>query len=319
MLFLRVLKIHSIKNIEKMKNNKILIAFILMIETVIAHAQTKIIAEMPKNGATNVNIGILRWTGTTGMKYDLYFGTSNNPPLYKTDLNNSEEKPVILELNKTYYWKVIEKKEGKTIRTSDIFSFSTLPITLNPALKYNSFVDTRDYKIYWTVIINGQEWMAHNLDYEITNQSWYYDNLENNKLYGKLYSGKLLQNSMNTICPEGWHIPSQQEWTNMLNTLGGIKTAGVALKETSTKYWRNSNYQRTNTSGFTILPAGSRDSKPSFSNLGKYTIFWTSTSNPQKSGTFYTIDFGFMRDNAIIGVGDVNWSYSIRCVKDIKK
>jgi hypothetical protein len=50
--------------------------------------------------------------------------------------------------------------------------------------------------------------------------------------------------------------------------------------------------------------------------LGKYTFFWTSTPNPKIINSFTTINFGFMRDNLIIDVGDPDWSYSIRCVKD---
>lgn len=318
-------KYYFCKKIIKSKNSHMNHIWKFSITLVIAcfyfnvMAQTEINAEMPKNGAVDVNVGILRWTGKQEMNYDLYFGATANPQLYKSDLTEFEEKPVILELNKTYYWRVVEKKNGKEVRASKIFSFSTLPISLNPNLKYQSFVDVRDYKVYWTIVINKQEWMVQNLDYKLPNQAWYYDNTDNNKIYGFLYLGTLLQNSMNTICPEGWHIPTQQEWTELMTSFGGIKTAGSALKEAGVKHWRNSNYQRTNASGFTILPAGSGNSKPSFSNLGKYAFFWTSTPNKQKPGNFYKVDFGFMRDNAIIGVGDVNWSYSIRCVRDVKK
>jgi len=66
----------------------------------------------------------------------------------------------------------------------------------------------------------------------------------------------------------------------------------------------------------TILPAGSRDSKPSYSNLGKYTFFWTSTPNVKIPGSFTNINIGFMRDVVQIEPGDPNWSYSIRCIKD---
>ena len=227
-----------------------------------------------------------------------------------------EVKPVILELNKKYYWKIVEKKNGKVIRTSKIFAFSTLPITLNTTLKYKSFVDLRDYKIYWTITVNGKEWFVQNLDYDLPNNSWYYDNSETNKVYGKLYSGQSLTTNLSDICPKGWHIPSQQEWTDLINTFGGLKVAGAALKETTDLYWRNSKYDRTNSSGITVLPAGSRDTKPSFSNLNKYTSFWTSTPNPKVRNSFSTIDFGFMRDNVIVSDGDPGWIYSIRCVKD---
>ena len=294
----------------------ILITFIVFFNSGNIYAQKQITTVFPKDGASNVNVGILKWSAQEGMKYDLYFGLSANPSLYKSDLDTMEVKPVILELNKKYYWKIVEKKNGKVIRTSKIFAFSTLPVTLNTTLKYKSFVDLRDYKIYWTITVNGKEWFVQNLDYDLPNNSWYYDNSETNKVYGKLYSGQSLTTNLSDICPKGWHIPSQQEWTDLINTFGGLKVAGAALKETTDLYWRNSKYDRTNSSGITVLPAGSRDTKPSFSNLNKYTSFWTSTPNPKVRNSFSTIDFGFMRDNVIVSDGDPGWSYSIRCVKD---
>jgi uncharacterized protein (TIGR02145 family) len=275
------------------------------------YAQKEISAVLPADKANNVNVGILKWSAQEGMKYDLYFGTSTNPNLFKSDLDTMEVKPIILELNKKYYWKIVEKKNGKEIRTSKIFTFSTLPITLNASLKYNSYVDLRDYKIYWTITVNEKEWFVQNLDYDLQNNSWYYDNSETNKIYGKLYAGQSLTTNPNDICPEGWHIPTQQEWTDLINAFGGLKVAGSTLKETTDLYWRNSKVVRTNKSGMTILPSGSRDSKPSFANLGKYTSFWTSTPNPKIPNSYYAINLGFMRDNFIIDGGDPNWSYSI--------
>mgnify|MGYP001018583224 FL=1 len=279
-------------------------------------AQKEITPIMPANGAKNVNVGILKWSAQEGYLYDLYLGTSPNPSLYKSDLKTTEEKPVVFELNKTYYWKIVEKKDNKEVRTSKVFAFSTMPIQLNPNLKYNYFVDTRDYKIYCTLNINGKEWFVQNLDYDLQRMSWYYDNSETNKIFGRLYLGQSLTTNSKDICPEGWHIPSQKEWTDLINSFGGQKVAGKSLKESSELYWRKSNYFRTNESGLTVLPAGSRDSKPEYSNMGKYTFFWTSTPDIKTQNSFYKIDIGFMRDNIIISTGEPNWSYSIRCVKD---
>jgi uncharacterized protein (TIGR02145 family) len=304
-----------------MKNKTNLLLLLLCISFAMqlnktVYSQKEIAALLPIDGSINVNVGILKWLGAPGSKHDLYLGLSANPVLYKSDLDTTEEKPVILELNKKYFWKVVEKKVGKEIRTSKVFSFSTLPITLNPSVGYKPFVDLRDYKVYWTIKIGEKEWFAQNLDYELQDLSWYYNNSVSNKVYGKLYSGHLLTTNMEDICPEGWHIPTQQEWTDLINVCGGLKNAGPSLKETTDLYWRNSKNKRTNESGMTILPAGSRDSKPDFSNLGKYSFFWTSTPNPKIKNSFFTIDFGFMRDNGIFNPGDPNWNFSIRCVKD---
>lgn len=293
----------------------IFITFVVVFSNEI-FAQKEIKAVFPIDGTTNVNVGILKWSAQEGVKYDLYFGTSSNPGLFKSDLDAMEVKPVILELNKKYYWKIVEKKTDKAIRSSKIFSFSTLPIVLNPKSEYKSFVDIRDYKVYWTISVNGNEWFVQNLDYDFPDNSWYYNNSETNKVYGKLYSGKLLTTDPENICPQGWHVPSQQEWTVVINNFGGLKVAGSKLKEATEMYWRNSNVSRDNSSGMSVLPSGSRDSKPSFANLGKYTFFWTSTPNSKVPNSFTTINFGFMRDNIITDIGDPNWSYSIRCIKN---
>ena len=280
------------------------------------YAQKEISAEQPTDGARDVNVGVIKWSAQLGLKYDLYFGISENPSLYRADLDSMEVKPVVLELNRTYYWKIAEKKNGKTVRMSKTFTFSTLPIALNASVKYNSFVDLRDYKVYWTTTVGGAEWFAQNLDYKLPNNSWYYNDSETDKVYGQLYKGQLQSTQPHDVCPSGWHIPSQQEWETLINAFGGYKTAGAALKETSDTHWRNSKASKTNHSGMTVLPAGSRDSKPSFANKNKYTFFWTSSPNPKIPNSFSTIDLGFMRDNLIIEAGNPNWSYSIRCVKD---
>lgn len=299
-----------------MKETGLIICLFLLLFIQNGLAQSEISAILPTNGAVGVNTGILRWTGREGVQYDLYFGLTPTPELYKSDLQATEEKPVVLALNKKYYWKVAEKKEGKVTRTSKIFSFSTLPVVLNPSVEYTPFVDGRDYSVYWTTAVNGTVWFAQNLDYALADLSWYYDNSLANKVYGRLYAGHSFKTKRDSICPEGWHLPSQQEWAEMINASGGIKTAGIQLKEATDLYWRSSRNERNNNSGLTVLPAGSRDSKPSYSNLGKYTIFWTSTPSPKVPGSYYTFDLGFMRDNVITEPGDPNWSYSIRCVKD---
>ena len=66
----------------------------------------------------------------------------------------------------------------------------------------------------------------------------------------------------------------------------------------------------------TVLPAGTRDTKPEYSNLKKYTHFWTSTPNPKTPEAFTNYNIGFMRDHVIEEAGDPGWSYSIRCIKD---
>lgn len=302
---------------ERTKLSGIISLCLLLIFTVnMVKAQGIIKPLQPSNGATNVNVAVLKWSGQAGCLYDIYFGPNTTPQIYKKAVSETELKPVILELNRKYYWKVVAKKEGKTVDSSALFSFSTLPVELNNKVQYKPLVDNRDDKVYWTTVIADNEWFAQNLDFKISGNSFYYENNEANKVYGQLYSGTLFSESETNVCPEGWHVPSRQEWTDMIGSLGGIKTAAPALREASSKFWRTSSVAGNNGSGMTILPAGSRDSKPSFSNMGKYTFFWTSTPNKEISGSFYAFNLGFMRANLVVDTGDKNWSYSVRCIKD---
>jgi len=288
----------------------------VMLSLNVAFSKTVIKAVFPADGAKDVNTGILEWSGKEGSQFDLYFGTDSDPVLYKSNLKKMIEKPVIIGLNKKYYWKVVEKQNDIVVGTSKVFSFTTLPIQLNPSLKYNSFIDSRDGRVYWTIKIGGKEWMAQNLDYDLSGRSWYFSDSVKNKVYGRLYSGEAVSSSASDICPEGWRIPSEDDWRELLSELGGEKKAGLSLKESSGKLWSKSKNPGNNESGMTVLPSGSRDSKPSYSNLGKYAFFWTSTPVPKKPENYYKIDLGFMRDQVNISSGSAGWGYSIRCVKD---
>ncbi len=272
-------------------------------------------AVLPADGAANVNVGVLQWTSQPGAACDVYLGTTENPPLFASDVTTNTVKPVHLKLHAKYYWKVVEKK-GKASVPSRVFTFTTLPIQLNPSITYTPMVDPRDDKVYWTLEIGGRTWMAQNLDHDIPGRSWYHDLSEKNRVHGLLYSGDDIVARQKEICPPGWHIPTQEEWMALIEALGGLKKAGQALKDASTMYWRSSNTPGTNASGMTMLPSGSRDSKPSFANLGKYGFAWTSTPSPKDPAFTMTIDLGFMRDAVVLSVGNPLWSYSIRCVKD---
>jgi uncharacterized protein (TIGR02145 family) len=299
-----------------MKNYLFFISLLLTLP-LLAQPKAGSTAVFPPDGTGNVNTGVLQWSPVAGNPvYDLYWGAAPNPPRYRKNLTQTTEKPVLFELNQKYFWKVVAKFATGDSVVSKIFSFSTLPIQLNPALKYTAFVDSRDDKIYWSVTIGGRQWLAHNLDFDAPGQSGYAENSEKNKVYGRIYSGTILKDGGKSVAPAGWHIPSKAEWQKLLEAAGGIKIAGVALKEASDRYWRTSKSARTNQTGFSILPAGSRAPRGTYSNLGKYAFFWTTTPDAKIPGNFTKVDFGFMRENAIITTGGPDYGYSVRCVKD---
>lgn len=200
-----------------------------------------------------------------------------------------------------------------------------------------STVTDIDGNKYVTVKIGDQWWMAENLKTTkltngtpiplITNDSiweyqypprycWYSnDSTSYANTYGALYNwGAVIQN----VCPTGWHVPSDSEWTTLTDYLGGKSIAGGKLKETSTIHWISPNTGATNESGFTALPGGWRNKDGSFYGLGNYGEWWTITSD--YSWGYYIIAFSrVMYYNSTSVLRTTNFKYcgfSVRCVKD---
>ena len=144
--------------------------------------------------------------------------------------------------------------------------------------EYGELVDGRDGQVYKTVSIGTQIWMAQNLNYETANSYCYNDNASNCIKYGRLYTwaaamdsagtwsangegcgdGKtcLERNPVRGVCPEGWHLPSKDEWETLFTAVDGKSTAGTKLKSTSG--W-NRNGNGTDDFSFSALPAGYGD------------------------------------------------------------
>jgi uncharacterized protein (TIGR02145 family) len=79
------------------------------------------------------------------------------------------------------------------------------------------------------------------------------------------------------ICPAGWHLPTDAEWTILTTYLGGESVAGGPMKETGTTHWLSPNTGATNSSGFTALPGGYRYSAGTFFNLSSHGYFWSAS------------------------------------------
>jgi len=194
----------------------------------------------------------------------------------------------------------------------------------------NTFTDTRDGQIYRIVNIgnksnNGinetQTWFAENLNYESSDSWWYNNDEELGVIYGRLYTWGTAMNA----CPAGWHLPSDEEWKIMEMSLGMSQTEaddsgirgtdqGYMLKDTGSTYWGDFNEASTNSSGFTALPGGNRDSE--FFELGTSANWWTATEFDDFLQLSWSRSISFVggkitRDVFFIGAG-----FSVRCVKD---
>lgn len=192
-----------------------------------------------------------------------------------------------------------------------------------------------DGNVYNTVTIGSQVWMAENLRTSkyrngvaiefpgSDNDGWYnnstgayawYDNDAGNKtVYGALYKWTAVHNPAG-LCPAGWHVPSDGDWTLLSDYLGGEGVAGGKLKETSMQHWFSPNGDATDAFGYTARPGGSRSEYGVYANQGYFGYWWSSTQYNQGNGwarVMNSNDGSLVRQYTNKGFG-----YSVRCVKD---
>ena len=187
---------------------------------------------------------------------------------------------------------------------------------------------------YQTIRIGTQVWMTENLkttkykdatDIPLVtdNTAWlnlttgaycWYDNDE--ATYGDTYGALYNWHTVNTgnLCPTGWHVPTDAEWTTLTDYLGGESVAGGKLKEIGTTHWNSPNTGATNESGFTALPGSSRRSSGTFDYVGSNGRWWSSTEYFNYSAWHRRM----LYDDSGVGRDDYNKKsgLSVRCVRD---
>jgi len=213
----------------------------------------------------------------------------------------------------------------------------------------NEFTDSRDENTYSYRLIGTQVWMTENLAYlpsvhapDLGSDSSprYYvynyerDNINNAKIsneyifYGVLYNwpaamGGSTSSSANPsgvqgACPDGWHLPSDAEWTTLTDYLGGTSVAGGKMKATgtldaTTGLWEDPNTGATNTSGFTALPGGYRTSIGTFYGIGSTGHWWSSTER-DTDAWYRSMAYNYS-DVGRGGTGK-GYGFSVRCLRD---
>ena len=185
------------------------------------------------------------------------------------------------------------------------------------------FTDERDGQNYRWVEIGDQVWMAENINYRVEDKSWCYDNLERNcEIYGRLYNYEGAMES----CPDGWHIPSDEEWKILEINLGMSRTEadkrafyrgtieGGRLKSKGSDTWERPNNGATDDVGFNALPGGWRDGTGVFDQLGKWGFFWSYSQHTNMCAWSRVL---FFDDPRIERMNLMNiWGQSVRCIKD---
>ncbi len=141
---------------------------------------------------------------------------------------------------------------------------------------------------------------------------WYNNDILNKTPYGALYNWYTVNTGK--LCPSGWHVPTDSEWTILTTYLGGLSIAGGKLKETGTGHWLNPNTGATNETGFTALPGGYRDSDNGLFVEIKITCIWLSLTEYQNGAMLRRLDYNLI--NAGRGDGSKKDGCSVRCIKD---
>lgn len=180
-----------------------------------------------------------------------------------------------------------------------------------------------DGNIYNTVLIGEQIWMAENL--KVTHDpegnaitSYTYDDDPNHETtYGRLYTWSAMMNGSTTegaqgIAPDGWHIPSDDEFYAMIQYLGGTTVAGGAMKESGTTHWKAPNGGATNSSGFTALPGGYY--YQGYLGLKEDAVFGTSTTKFNVLHPQYVVNYDL--GQCLHPLGSAAARISVRCIKD---
>lgn len=218
----------------------------------------------------------------------------------------------------------------------DLITVTGIDIVFNPGLSYGTVTDIEGNS-YKTIKIGTQEWMAENLkttkynddtaiplvtdptewlDLSTAAYCWYdNDQTSYQPKYGALYNWYVVETAK--LCPTGWHVPDDSEWTILTDYLGGEDIAGGKLKETSSGHWTDPNQGASNESGFTALPGGFKNfdyNQGNFLGIGYLGYWWSATENSSQSAWHRHLyyDASYVINNYVTKRN----GYSVRCLKD---
>ncbi|HEX2937231.1 MAG TPA: fibrobacter succinogenes major paralogous domain-containing protein [Bacteroidales bacterium] len=210
----------------------------------------------------------------------------------------------------------------------------------------NGFTDYRDGNHYNAVKIGNQIWMAENLKYlpTVAKNSegsfslplyYVYDYNGNNiteakaisyyNTYGVLYnwpaamagsaSSSTTPSGVQGVCPAGWHLPSDAEWSELTASLGE-SVAGSKLKESGTTHWLSPNTNASNATNFSALPGGDHNQYGLFSNAGRFGNWWSATEIYNQLSKAWFRKMFYNQENVSRIYNDKEQAYSVRCVRN---
>jgi uncharacterized protein (TIGR02145 family) len=188
-------------------------------------------------------------------------------------------------------------------------------------------VTDKEGNTYGTTLIGFQCWMKENLKttayrdgtpVQSTGYFWYEDKIAWKDSYGALYNYQAVT-SAKGLCPEGWHIPSAEEWKVLTDYLGGAEVAGGKMKSDRTApelhpRWDSPNTGAAGNDGFAALPGGYRYIDNDYYDLGKAGLFYSSSAYDSDYAWIIMVESGYRE----AGVHTMLKSYgcSVRCIRD---
>lgn len=231
-----------------------------------------------------------------------------------------------LSLATTYYVRAYASNSYGTQYGNQV-SFTT-PMPDGPG----GTITDADGNTYNTIWINGRQWMKENLKTTKYNNGTSIPNVTDNgawgglstpaycwynndqPTYGNTYGALYNWYAVNTgnLCPAGWHVPTDAEWTALTDYVGGASIAGTKLKATSG--W-NSGGNGTDDFGFSALPGGyRRNGDGTFLSVGSRGYWWSSTESDAASAWSRRVAYDY--GSVDRGYGSKRYGFSVRCVRD---
>jgi uncharacterized protein (TIGR02145 family) len=265
--------------------------------------------------------------------------TATQSPVAGNTNTNVTSSITGLQGSSTYHYRVKAVNSLGTTTGNDM----TLVTTLTGVTGTVTDIDGNTYQ---TIGIGYQIWMAENLKTTKYNDgtaipniaidaTWaaattgvysdYGNTPANSTTYGRLYNWyavdnntatKVASNGGKNVCPTGWHVPTDDEWTTLTTYLGGEVVAGGKLKETGLTHWITLNSGATNETGFTALPGGDRLLNGKYEYIGLSGVWWTSTENSAVNAWAWDRNMLFSDTNVHRSATYKQDGFSVRCLKD---
>ena len=231
---------------------------------------------------------------------------------------------------------ILQSGSNESHALGDISNVTFSTTAVAPCGGQDTITDV-DGNVYTLVEIGNQCWFRENLKttkfvdgseipYVLDQITWNnattparrYPNSNNVALgyeIGFLYNWYTVEDPR-VLCPIGSHVPTDAEWAELVNHLGGDSVAGGKLKMAGTEYWQSPNTGATNSSGFNGLPGGAIRPLDGYNWTFQNGFWWTSTlSDDATPGPIYWRAY-YISEEIFTGVYSKKWGFSVRCIKD---